>query len=80
MCPNKLHRERLKWGKQIVDRHNAKSAPGKFGGILIDKNKNINVDIDGWYYDGKKYATLVRDTKYVNVQVSIYLFIIMALA
>ena len=46
---------------------------------MIDKKKNTNVDIDGWYYDGKKCATLVRDTKYVNVQVEIYLCRTMAL-
>ena len=28
--------------------------------------------LDGWYYDGKKCATLVRDTKYVDVQVGIF--------
>ena len=26
---------------------------------------------DAWYFDGKKCDTLVKDTKYVNVQVSI---------
>ena len=51
VCPNKLRRERIKWGQKVVDKHNAEDKP------------------DGWYYDGKKCATLVKDTKYVNVQI-----------
>ena len=51
VCPNKLRRERIKWGQKVVNKHNA---GGKH---------------DGWYYDGKKCATLVKDTKYVNVQI-----------
>ena len=28
ICPNKLRRERLKWGQKIVDQHSAREAPG----------------------------------------------------
>ena len=31
VCPNKLRRERLKWGQAAVDRHSARDAPGKMG-------------------------------------------------
>ena len=51
ICPNKLRRERLKWGAKIVKKHSEKEDPV------------------GWYFDGKKCDTLIRDTKYVNVQV-----------
>jgi hypothetical protein len=30
VCPNKLRRERLKWGQAAVDRHSAREAPGYF--------------------------------------------------
>ena len=30
VCPNKLRRERLKWGKLVVAKHNAKKGPGEF--------------------------------------------------
>ena len=28
VCPNKLRRERLKWGQKVVDKHNARNPPG----------------------------------------------------